>query len=98
MAQCTVQCFSKTIKINDKGIQNLKIFKIDYSTENYSSSYLKEILKRKKKAKLKCCIKRIYPGAFLFFHKTPGNTTQNRKLSFATKHFEISVYQAKILL
>lgn len=98
VAQCTVQCFSKTIKINDKGIQNLKIFKIDYITENYNPSYSKEILKRKKKAQLKCRIKRIYPGAFLFFPKTPGNTTQNCKLSFATKYCEVSVYQAKILL
>lgn len=60
MAQCTVQCFSKTIKTNDKGIKNLKIFKIDCVPENYSSSYLKEILRRKKKARLKRCTKRTY--------------------------------------
>lgn len=52
MAQCTVQCFSKTTKTNDKGIKKQKIFKLEYITENYSSSYLKEILKRKKRAKL----------------------------------------------
>lgn len=52
MAQCTLQCFSKTTKTNDKGIKNQKILKLGYITENYSSSYLKEIPKRKNRAKL----------------------------------------------
>lgn len=32
-----------------------------------------------------------YPDAFLFFHKTPGNTTQNWKRSPATNCCEVYV-------
>lgn len=60
-----------------KVYKNLKIFKIDCVPENYSSSYLKEILKRKKKAKAETLYKKDPLVFFCFSMKhqvTPPKT------------------------